>query len=120
MVREEPELDAVSKMVLEHRGVTDDPDVTQSRDDAKVSQVAMGEVSFDSSHELGNSREELPSEELTAEIVVNRPISTSIPNASHVPGPVPSVSQTQHEGQEFDALGTVTFWRMLSSTKMLW
>ena len=41
MVWEEPELNAVSKMALEHRGVMGDPDVAQSRDDAKDSQVPI-------------------------------------------------------------------------------
>ena len=105
MVWEELEPDAVSKMTSEHRGVMGDPDVAQSRDDAKDSQVLMGEASFDSDQELGDSREELPSEELTAQIVVNKPISTSIPNASCVSCPASSVSQIQHNGEEFDALG---------------
>ena len=52
MVWEELVLDAVSKMALEHRGVTGDPDVAQSRDDAKDSQVPIGEASFDSDQEL--------------------------------------------------------------------
>ena len=85
------------KLLRSTGGVTGDPDVTQSRDDAKDSQVVMGEASFDSDHELGGSREELPSEELAAQIVVNRSISASIPNVSHVSGPALSMSQTQHK-----------------------
>ena len=42
-----------------------DPDAAQSRDDGKDSNVGMGEPSFDSDHELGDSREELPSKELS-------------------------------------------------------
>ena len=67
-----------------------------------------GEANLDGSHELGDSREELPSKELTAQIAVDRPIPTSmssVPNASHVSGPAPSTSQMQHEGEEFDTLG---------------
>ena len=71
MVREEPVLEAVSKAVLKHRGIMGDPDAAQPKDDGKDSNVAMGESSFDSDHELGDSREELPSEELTGQIAAN-------------------------------------------------
>ena len=39
-----------------------DPDVAQVKDEAKVKQVPIREASLDSSHELGDSGEELPSE----------------------------------------------------------
>ena len=105
MVWEGLEPNAVSKLALEHREVMGDPGVAQVKDEVKANQVLMGEASLDSSHELGDSGEELPSEELTAQIFVNRPISTSVLNTSHVSGPAPSTSQMQHEGEEFDALG---------------
>ena len=84
-----------------------DPDVAQSRGDGNNSNVGIGEPSFDSDHELGDSREELPSGELTGQIVANRTISVSqtLPNTSNIPGPAPSVLQAQHEVGEFDALG---------------
>ena len=68
----------------------------------------MLEASLDSSHELGDLREELPFKKFTAQIAGDRPIPTSmssVPNTIHVTGPAPSVSQMQHEGEEFDALG---------------
>ena len=51
------------------------------------------------------TREELPSEELMAQIAVDRPIPISVPNTSSVSGPALSVSQMQHECEESDALG---------------
>ena len=84
MVREEPMPEAVCKAALEHRGVTVDPDAAQTRDDGKDSNVQIREPNFDSDHDLGDSREELPSEELAGQIAANRPISMSIPNTSHI------------------------------------
>ena len=107
MVKEGLEPEAVFKTALEHRGVTGDPDVAQPKGDVNDSNVRIGEPSFDSDHELGDSRQELPSEELTGQIAANRPISVSqtLPNTSHIPGPAPSVLQAQHEVGEFDVLG---------------
>ena len=105
MVLEELGPDVVSKSALEHQGVMGDPDVAQVRDEARVKQVLIREASLDSTPELGESGEELPSEELVAQIAVNRAIPTSIPDTSHVSGPAPSASHTQHEGEDFDALG---------------
>ena len=63
----------------------------------------MREASLDSTPELGESGEELPSEELEAQITVDRTIPTSIPDTSHVTGPAPYVSHTQHDSEDFDA-----------------
>ena len=54
-----------------------DLDATQVKDEAKVKQVLMGESSLDGSHELGDSGEELPSEEFAVQIAVDRAIPTS-------------------------------------------
>ena len=64
----------------------------------KVEQVPMSKSSLDGSCELGESGEELPSEELTAQIAIERAIPTSVPNTSHVSGPALSASHTQHNG----------------------
>ena len=65
----------------------------------------MREASLDSTPELGESGEELPSEELAAQIAVDRAVPTSIPETSHVTGPAPSASYRQHDSEDFDALG---------------
>ena len=101
MVREEPVQEAVSKAALEHRGVTGDPDAAWPKDDGKGSNVAMGESSFVNDHELGDSRGKLLAE---GKLAANRLISTSVPNTSHISGLALSVSQVQHEVEEFDAL----------------
>ena len=103
MVQDESE--AVSKSALEHRGVRGDPDVVQSRNEVSAQQDLMRESSQDSDPELGVFGEELSSGELTAQIVVDRTIPISIPDTSHVFGPTPSMSHTQYDSGDFDALG---------------
>ena len=99
------ESEAVSKSALEHRGVRGDPDVAQSRNEVSIQQVLMRESSLDSDPELGESGEELPSRELAAQIAVDRTIPVLIPDTSHVIGPTPSASHTQHDCKDFNALG---------------
>ena len=82
----------VSAVGSEHREVINDPDAACTRDEGNV---RVGEADIDGCIELGDSREELPSKDLTGHLAVDEHIP-NIPNISHVIfGPTTSILQCQ-------------------------
>ena len=106
LVWEELVFDMALKSALELQGVRGDPEIAHVRDEVQIPQVPITEVtSLDSMPELGESGEELPSEELAAQITVNRTVPESVPETSRVTGPTSSATHMQHDSEDIEVLG---------------
>ena len=87
---------------LEHRRVTDDPDVTQLEGDHEV---LVEELGLDSEEDMWDLRNPRDSGDLASQIAVRRPVPASLPPSTSQTGPVqPDTLQSiETEESGFDA-----------------
>ena len=99
-----PVSDLGSKSALESRRAIGDPDATQPLDGQEI---LVEDLGSDSEEDMQDLRENLPPEDLTGQITVQRPAPTPVTCNTTQPGPMLPESQQLQDTEEYlSALGT--------------